>query len=263
MNWRSTLNVLAVFLASVLTSACNLQQPSMDWNGTWKLNASKSSVQGQVITISVSADGEYRSDDGFVSTTFRCDGKYRPIGNNRTQACVKSSATTLDRTRMENGVKTNTYHWELSAGGKVLTSTATALRPSGPVSMGQLVASRISGSNDFAGQWQDTSFLQRHPELTLSLDSQYMHIGYPSAGDYVDAPLNGADAPMHGANALVGMTYTVRMAGQRELLILAKLNGNAFTQESLELSDDGRVIIDSWWNPARPTDKATLVYEKK
>ena len=97
MNWRSTLNVLAVFLASVLTSACNLQQPSMDWNGTWKLNASKSSVQGQVITISVSADGEYRSDDGFVSTTFRCDGKYRPIGNNRTQACVKSSATTLNK----------------------------------------------------------------------------------------------------------------------------------------------------------------------
>ncbi len=216
-----------------------------------------------MITISISADGEYRYDDGVVSTTFRCDGKFRPIGNNRTQDCVKSSATTLEKTRMENGVKTNTYHWELSDGGKVLTSTATVLRPSGPVITGQLVGSRISGSNDFAGQWQDTSFLQHHAGIILRLDSQYLHIGSSSAGASVDAPLNGADAASYGTNAIVGMTHSVRRAGQGEFLILRKLNGKGVSQESLELSDDGTVITDSLWNPARPTDKATLVYEKR
>ncbi len=237
--------------------------PSPDWNGTWKLNPSKSSFQGPVITISISADGEFRYDDGFVSNIFRCDGKYRPIGNNRTQACVKSSATTLDRTRKENGVKTNTYHWELSAGGKVFTATATALRPSGPVITGQLVASRMSGSNGFAGQWRDTSFLQRHADMTLRLDNQTLHIGYPSAGLYIDAPLDGVDAAMHGPHAPEGMTYTARLVGQREILTLTKDNGEALTQGSLKLSDDGRVVIESWWNPGRPTDKGTLVYEKK
>jgi hypothetical protein len=237
-----------VFCALAAILGC--RAPSPGWNGTWKLNASKSSFQGPVITISISADGEYRYDDGIVSSTFRCDGKYRPIGNNRTA-------------RMENGVKTNTYHWELSDGGKVFTSTATALRPTGPVILGQLVASRLSGSNDFAGQWRDTSYLQWHAELTLRLDSQYLHIDYPSAGQYIDAPLNGADAGWHGPYAIAGMTYAVRMTGQREFLFLGKRNGKAFNQESLELSDDGRVITDSWWNLARPTDKATLVYEKK
>ena len=43
------------------------------------------------------------------------------------------NATTLDLTRKENGAKTNAYHWELSADGRVLTATATAFRPSGPV----------------------------------------------------------------------------------------------------------------------------------
>ena len=250
-----------VFYALAAILGC--RAPSPDWNGTWKLNASKGSFQGQVITISISADGEYRDDDGSVSTTFRCDGKYRSIGNNRTQDCVKSSATTLDRTRMEKGVKTNTYHWELSEGGKVFTSTVTALRPSGPVVTGQLVASRMSGSNDFAGQWRDTSLLQRHAELTLRLDSQYLHIGYPSAGEYVDAPLNGAEAAMYGPHALAGITYAIRWAGRRKLLILGNRNGKPFNRVSLELSDDGRAITDSWGDPARPTDKATLVYEKR
>jgi hypothetical protein len=253
-----------IFCALAATSGCRALSP--DWNGTWKLNVPKSSFQDQAaITISISADGEYRYDDGFVGNTFRCDGEYRPIpiGNNRTQACVKSSATTLDRTRMENGVKTNTYHWELSAGGTILTATATAFHPSGPVIMGQVVAMRISGSNDFVGEWKDTSFLHPPSELTLRLDSQYLHISYPSVGNYVDAPLKGADAAVQGPLAPEGVTYSVQLAGRREISTLTKRDGKTFTQGYFELSDDGRVITESWWNPNRPADKSTFVYEKK
>src|ERR1035437_7128123 len=262
MNWRSTRKVLAVFLASALTSACNAQQPSTDWNGTWKMNSSKGNFQGPIFTISISADGEYRYDDGYSSFTFRCDEKDRPIGNNRTQACVKSSATVLDRTRKENGAKTNAYHYELSADGKVLTVTATAFRPSRPVITTQIVASRMSGSNGFAGQWRDPSYLQRHADMTLRLDTQTLHIGYPSAGQYIDAPLDGVDAAVLGPHP-EGVAYAARLVGQREFLILMKRNGKVLLQDSLELSNNGRVITYSWWNPDRPTDKGTFVYEKK
>lgn len=123
-----------VLCVLVATSGC--RAPSTDWNGTWKVDPSKSNYQGPVVTISISTDGEYRYEDGSVRVAYRCDGRYRPIGNDRTQACVRSSATTLDMTRMENGVKTNTYHWELSANGKVFTSTVTAIRPDGSVTVG-------------------------------------------------------------------------------------------------------------------------------
>jgi len=164
---------------------------------------------------------------------------------------------------MENGVKTNTYHWELSAGGKTFTMTATAFRPSGPVIMGQLVATRISGSNDFAGKWKDTSFLQPPPELTLTLDSQYLHINYPSLGSYVDAPLNGADAAVQGPLAPEGLTYSVRFAGRSEISILKKRNGVPVNRGSLKLSDDGGVVTESWWSSDRLGDESTFVYEKK
>lgn len=262
MKWIRKASLRWIIFCS-LAAASSCRAPSANWNGTWRMNPSKSSYQGPVITISILADGDYRYSDGIVSDIFRCDGKYRPIGNNRTQACVRSSATALDKTRMENGVETNTYHWRLSADGKVFTATATAFRPSGPVVTGELVASRISGSNYFAGQWRDMSFLQWHADLTLRLDGQYLHIDYPIAGQYVDAPLDGADAEMYGPHALAGTTVAVRRAGQREFLIIGKRDGKAFNQESLKLSDDGRVIIDSWWNPDKPADRSTLVYDKK
>jgi hypothetical protein len=251
----------ALFCAFAATLGC--RSPSRDWNGTWKLNPSKSNYQRLVVTISISADGEYRYDDGSSSFTFRCDGKDRPIGKNRTQACVKGSATTLDLTRKENGAKTDAYHWELSADGEVLTATATAFRPSGPVITSHVVASRISGSNGFAGQWRDTGYLQRYADMTLRLDSQTLHLSFPSAGQYVDAPFDGADTAVQGPQAPVGITYSVRLAGRREIRTLTKRNGKPRTQGSLALSEDGKVITESWRNPGQPTDNGMFVYEKE
>jgi len=254
MNGKSARKALAVFLASALASACSSQQPSSSWTGTWKLNPSKGNFQGPILTISISADGEYRYDNQYLNSTFRCDGKERPTGNNRTIACVKTSATTLDLTRKENGTKTKTSHWELSADGKILTATSAA---------GQLVALRMSGSNDFAGQWRDTTYLQQHATMTLSLDNQTVHMSYPNIGQYIDARLDGIETAVRGPHDLDGLTYTATLVRPGEILMLAKRNGKAFNQESLELGNDGRAITYSWWNPDRPSDRATLVYEKQ
>lgn len=250
-----------VFFIIAATLGC--RTPSTDWNGTWKMNPSKGNFHGPTFAISISADSEYRYEEGRSGFTFRCDGKDRPIGNDSTRACVKSSATVLDLTRKENGATTNAYHWELSADRNVLTSTATEFRPNGPVVTSQIVASRVSGSNDFAGEWRDTSYLQRHADLELWLDRQTLHLSYPSGAQFVDAPLDGADVPVHGPHASEGLTYSARLVGRREIQTLMKRNGKALTQGSLELSNDGRVITESWWNPGQPADKGTFVYERK
>jgi uncharacterized OB-fold protein len=250
-----------IFCALAATSGCRAR-PS-DWNGSWKMSPSKGNFQGPIFTVSISADDDYRYDNGYSSFTFRCDGKDRSIEKNRTQVCVKSSATVLDLIQKENGVKTRVSHWELSGDGNVLTTTATEFRPSGPVITAQVVASRVSGSNDFAGQWRDPSYLQRHADMTLSLDTQALHIGYPSAGQYIDAPLDGIDVAVHGPHAPQGVTYAVRRVGRDEISALTKRNGKVLTQDSLELSNDGRVLTYSWWNPDRPTDRGRFVYERK
>jgi hypothetical protein len=226
------------------------------------LNPTKSSYQGQVFAISISADGEYHYDFGNSGFALRCDGKDRPIGNNRTRACVKSGVTVLDITQKENGVKTRATHAELSTDGKVLRSTVTEFGPNGPIITHQATFSRLLGSSDFTGQWRDTSYLQQHADMMLRLDNQALHISYPNAGQYIDAPFGGMDAMVHGPNP-EGVTYAAQHAGRRELLYLTKRNGKVLNQGSLKLSNDGRTIIDIWWDPDRPDDKGTLVYEKE
>jgi hypothetical protein len=249
------------FWASVAALGC--QTPSPDWNGRWKLNPKESSYQGQVLTILISGDGEYRFDEGNWSSAFFCDGKDRPIGNNRRRACVKSGVTALDITLKENGVKMRATHDELSTDRKFFTTTVTEFRPDGPVITSQIVFSRLSGSDDFAGQWRDTIYLQQHAEMTLRLDDRVLHIDYPSSDQHIDAPLDGADAAVRGSHTPEGTTYAVRPVGNREFLVVTKRNGKAFTQGTLELGNDGRTITDTWWNSDRPAVKGTLVYEKR
>lgn len=251
---------LIAFCIFLTISGCRARAPN--WDGTWSLNPSKSSFQGLMMTISISGNNEYHYDDGVVSISFRCDGKLRSIGNNRAQKCVQTSPTALDQTLMKNGVKASTIRWELSAGGKVFTSTATLFGSDGAVVRHQLVASRISGSNSFVGQWQDRSVFQNYSGRILRLDNQYLHIGSPNSGKFVDVPLDGTPATMYGDSGLAERTYRVHRIGPGGLEIVGTLNGHAVSEESLKLNNDGSVIIGSWWNPSRPTDKATLYYEK-
>jgi hypothetical protein len=112
----------------VLAAISGCRAPAPNWNGTWRVNPSKSNFQGPVFAVSVSPGGDYRYDDGKTSFTFRCDGKDWPMGNNRTQTCLWTSATVLDLTRKENGIKTKTYHWELSSDRRIFTSVVTVFR---------------------------------------------------------------------------------------------------------------------------------------
>ena len=257
---RNSCRGWVLLCASTVTLSCRTAPPN--WNGTWKLNPTKSSYQGQVLTISTSSDGGYSFDEN-STFTLRCDGKDRPIGNNRALACLKSGATGLDITQEENGVKTRATHDELSPDGKVFTTTVTEFRPNGPVITSQIGFSRLSGSpNDFAGQWRDTSYLQQHENMGLRLDNLVLHIDYPSASQHMDAQLDGVDSPVGGLHAPIGTTFAVRPSGDREFITVTKRDGKVFSQGTLQLSNDGREITNSSWKPERPSDVATLVYER-
>lgn len=245
-----------------LAATMSCRAPSPDWNGTWKLNPTESSYKGQVLTISISGDVEYRFDE-YSSHTIRCDGKDRSIGNNRTLDCVKAGVRVLNMTLKEEGVRTRTTRDELSSDGKVFTTTVTEFRPTGTIVASRIIFSRLSGPNGFAGQWRDTSYLQQHADMILRLDGQTLHIGYPRADQYIDAPLDGVDAVVRGLHGSERTTYSARSAGRHEIRTLTKRDGKILTRGSFELSNDGRTVIDSWWNPDRPADKGTLVYDKK
>jgi hypothetical protein len=169
----------------------------------------------------------------------------------------------LDITLKKNGAKTRATHDELSTDGKFFTTTVTEFRPNGPIVTSQIIFSRLSWPNGFAGRWRDTSYLQQHGDMTLRLDNQTLHIDYPNAGQQIKAPLDGVETAVRGPHVLEGSTFAVRPAGRREFRTVTKRQGKLFSQGTLELSEDGKTIANSWWNPSQSSDKGTLVYDKQ
>jgi len=257
---RNARSACIVFCAVVAALGC--RAPFPDWNGLWRLNLTKSTYHGQVLTISSSVDGEYRFSVN-SSRTLHCDGKDRQIESNLTIACATNGATALDINVKENGVKTRATHDELSNDGKTLTTTMTEFRPKEPAITSQIIYSRLSGSYGFAGEWRDMRYLQQHADMTLRLDDQALHIGYPSASQQIDAPLDGGEAAVRGRQVPAGTTCAVRAVGNREFVIVTKLGGKVFAEGSMQLSSNGRIITNSWSSPDRQTDIGTLVYDKQ
>lgn len=233
------------------------------WDGTWKLNESKSSIAGPNFSITISPEGEYHYDNGTFRYSFRCDGKEYPTTPNRVISCSQTSTFMFDTTSKENGAKVATAQWELSADGKMLTIRGTSIQPDGSVKPGEVVYSRTTASSGFAGGWSNTKRLKSRPQLLLALSEGSLHVAFSDGGLYLDAPLNGSDAPMHGPGVPQGLTMAINPHGPREFLTVRRFEGQIVNQGFLRLSADGRTLIEEYWPPSRPDQKARLVYERR
>ena len=254
---------LACVLCCIYALMLGCRTPSADWSGRWRLDPSRSDFHGPVFTILIEKDGTYRWNDGNASFAFLCDGKFKSIGNNRMQACFRRNATTLELLRNEDGVMTNAFKWELSNQGMTFTSTKITYSSDGPSVSAWIVASRISGDSDFAGQWRDTSYLQQHAVMVLKLDHQVLQVSYPSVSLFYSASLDGTDTVVHGPRTEDKTTYSARVVRRREISFLTKHYGKVQSEGKLSLSNDGRSIMESWSNPNNPADRGMLVYKKE
>lgn len=251
------------FAGVISMAALGCSGASPVWDGTWKLNESKSSIPGPSFLITISPAGEYHYDNGTYSYSFRCDGKEYSTRPNRTISCLQTSAFVIDTTSKENGAKVATAHWELSADGKMLSIKGTSVQADGSVKPREIAYSRTSASIGFAGGWSNTKRLESRPQLLLALNERSLHIAFSESGQYIDAPLDGSDAPMHGPGVPQGLTMAIRPHGPQEFLTLKKVGGQIINQGSLRLSADGRTLVEESWGPGTPDQKATLVYKKQ
>lgn len=248
-----------VILAALLARSA---EPSA-WNGTWKLNESKSNIPGPSFGLTILPTGEYHSENGTYSFNFRCDGKEYPVTANRTTSCTQTGDLVMDTATKEGGKAVGTAHWSLSPDGKILTIKGTSIEPDGSVKPREKVYSRTFGSTGFVGGWTDTKRLESRPQMVLALNRQTLHIAFSEGGQYMDPPLSGADVACHGRGVPQGLTMAVRPNGPREFLTFKKFQGRVVNEGSLKLSADGRTLVEEYWAPNSPNQKATLVYEKQ
>jgi hypothetical protein len=213
-----------VGLILVDVSAC--RRPSQDWDGTWKLNVSRSDIPGPSLTVAITPSGEYHTESGASAGNFRCDEKEYPAAANFTILCAQISTSVMETTLKKDGAKTGTSRWELSPDGKMLTIKSTSIQASGSVKSKESEYVRIAGSTGFAGGWKNTKPLESVPSLMqLTLTDGKLHYAFPEKAQYADPALDGRDATVFGPGVPSGSTMAFKQHGSRELLMAKKLNG--------------------------------------
>jgi hypothetical protein len=255
-------------MALAVLAAASCQGPPPDWNGTWKLNPSKSDIPGPTFTVSITPDGDYHTANGTTTGRFRCDGKEyppeHPVEVVDTISCTQRNTSDVELIHRKNGVKTFAVQWELSPDGNMLTVKSTSLSGDGSTKPKEHRYTRTSGSTGFAGGWRDVNPLEREPSIwQISLGNQRLHYDFPERSQYADVSLDGTDAVVHGQGVPAGVSIALKKSGPLELSMTKKVGGRVLNVGYLRISADGRSLTESYWSPERPDEKAVLVYEKQ
>lgn len=233
------------------------------WNGTWKLNVSKSRIPGPSFTLALTPDGEYRMENGTFGYTFGCDGKEYKTSPARSISCKLDDSSDMDTTSRENGKIVRVDHWQLSFDGSKLTHTSSEPQADGSAKSNLNEFVRVSGSAGFAGGWTNLKRLESHPRLFLTMTDSTLRLAFLETEQYADITLDGSDSAMHGPGLPKGITMAIRPNGAFELLTTKKTDGKVINQGFLRLSADGRTLVEEYWSPNSPDEKAVLVYDKQ
>ena len=235
------------------------------WNGTWKLDQSKSQMTGDTFTYSVEPNGTYHFTNGStLQFTFACDGKDYTVVSDYTTACKKVSDTTSAMTTRQNGKLISTSTQVISADGKTMTVTTNGTRPDGTAYTDVAVDRRISGDSGLAGEWKTAkSSSSVSGVMKISTSGDTMTLEYPGYKQTVTAKLDGTDTPFTGPRLPPGVTLSLKTQGPNEVMEVLKLNGKEWSKDLLTVSPDGQTLTDLSWTPGKDNEKQTYVYEKQ
>lgn len=257
--------VCGVCVGLILMATVSCRRLSPDWNGTWKLDPTKSDIPGPTITVSITPDGMYHNWGGDGGTAnFRCDGNRYQATDLLTVFCTQKNSSDLEITGFKNESKVFINHWELSPDGKVLTVASTSFHADGSVKSDEVRYMRTFGSTGFGGEWRNVNPLAALPSIRqISLQGHELHQSIPDKGRSMDVTLDGTDAAIRGPFVSPGASIALKERNPRELDSTMKQHGRVVSVGYWRISADGRSLTELWWVPSRPNVKAVVVYEKQ
>jgi len=247
---------------AALTFAAASALAQSPWNGTWKLNQARSHMTGDTYTLTKSGN-KYHSDEGSIQYDFACDGKDYPTLAGQTVSC-HDTATTLDSTYKQNGKVVQTTKRQLDAGGKSYTSTSTYMRPDGGQTVTKTTHTRVGQGTGMAGTWKTASTSSDHVG-TFTMQVNGNSLRYESPEDHAtwEGKLDGTPAPVKGPTIPNGLMVSEKSEGSHKMVSEATINGKTIGRTEDTLSADGKYFTEINWDPAKPNEKDTLIYEKQ
>ncbi|HEV2578708.1 MAG TPA: hypothetical protein VGU25_15995 [Acidobacteriaceae bacterium] len=232
------------------------------WNGTWKLNQAKSHMTGDTYTLTKSGD-TYHMNGGSFQFDYACDGKDYPIFGGETVSC-KETPTTVDSVYKQNGKTVQTTKHQLDASGKSYTSISTNMLAAGGTTVSKTTFTRVGQGTGFTGTWKSTSTSTNHVEtFTLAVNGNSLHVDVPEEHVTWEGKLDGTPAAVHGPNVPDGVMISEKLEGPKKMVSDVTVDGKHVSHSEDTMNADGKSYTEITWDPTKPNEKQTYVYEKQ
>jgi hypothetical protein len=233
--------------------------------GTWKLNPARSHYAGWTYTMSAKPDGTIHVVDGSIVYDFKLDGKDYPTIADRTTAWTKTGDNTYSSEQKAGGKVLSQSERVLSADGKTMTVTITGTHPDGSSFRVVNTMQKIAGGAGLDGTWKDTKTVG-HNQDTMVVSSTTpgaMRVEYAANKIVAEGKLDGSPIKVTGPLLPPGATGTWKMPDARTLDYTKSIQDKITSQGVEKISADGKTLTDTYWDPAAPTEKTIVVWERK
>lgn len=256
----------------LLTLCCAFAVPALalaasPWDGTWKIDMSKSHFEGQSFTYSKGATaGMWHVKAGNVSFDFGTDGKpYATVDPDDTMVAKMKGDHALSWDNITKGKTISTTDETLSSDGKTLTDHTTGTRPDGSKIDDTTVYTRVDGGSGFMGTWKSTKVKTTQASMYMIATAADGTIKWdiPDYKESVTGKADGMPITITGPTVPSGATLTLRKAGPMQLDYMFKINGKTLAEGKMTIVDGGKAITDVSWNPGAPAEKTTGYYVKQ
>jgi hypothetical protein len=256
--------ILSSLLALPATTAFAADSP---WTGTWKLDAARSQLTGQTMTISQGKGGLLHYSDGSTASfDFGLDGKEYKAFANRTVTWNAAGESAWDSVNKADGKVLAQGHHVISPDGKTLTETWTGTRPDGSTFHEEDVYTRVSGSHGLVGTWRATKVQGGGgpQQFVISVPAPgVMHYEVTDLKASAEGRTDGSDNPLIGATVPPGATISFQALAPNKIRYVMKVDGKVDSMGEQTLATDGRTFTDVNWTPGKESEKTSQLYVKQ
>jgi len=250
----------AFALALVSTSAF----AASPWDGTWKLNRSKSHFTGASYSYTKTADGKWQVTNGPISVVFAPDGKPYPVLDaDHTMIVTMTDAHTMKTTNQFKGKTTSTSVDTLSADGNTISDVTTGTHEDGSPYTSKETDTRSAPGEGFLGTWVSAKQSDSTPSVSvITATADSLTLIDPTSQFSLTAKLDGTPATPVSPQMTAGVTFSYKKVSATQLGYTVMLKGNKVMEGSLELDVKGKSYKDVSWLVGKESEKTTAVYDK-
>lgn len=229
--------------------------------GKWKVNAAKSAVAGDTVTIQSTSGGMMQFNSQGFSYSFKLDGKDYPTPDGGTTAWTATAPDTWDVSNKLNGKVTATYHLALK--GDMLSVSAKTMKADGGALDFSSTYKRVSGGPGFAGKWMSTEVKLPLSVLELSASGANGVMFKDDTGTTSTGQFDGKDNPLQGPMASPKSSVSFKKLSATSFEVTSKLDGKPMYVDVYTVSADGKSLIDEGTPVNAKAEKYKIVFDRQ